>query len=360
MSSPDSQLPVLATPAATPEISSAPPLKPTHKQTSAKSHLAAGFISGLTSSVLLQPLDLLKTRIQQQSTITSSTSSALSSSATVNTKKSLRQTIKEIDSVFALWRGTSVSAIRTSVGSALYLTTLNITRTYLSKTSVSSSKSSTTSSTLPKLTMYGNLASGAIVRGAVGFITMPITVVKVRYESSLFHYTSMSHAVKDIFSTHGIPGFFKGYGVTFLRDAPNAGLYVLFYEMWKDALSKSATILGVSPEERALLPTRLEAVAKEKPQSTALFGTSTSAVINSGSAVLASGMATGLTGPFDTIKTRVQLDPVRYPTVWSAISRIVGEEGFRGLFDGLSLRLTRKAMSAGIAWCIYEELVKVL
>lgn len=297
------------------------PLNPVIRQKSTKSHLAAGFISGMTSSVLLQPLDLLKTRVQQSKSTT------------------LTSAIKDIDSVRALWRGTLPSAIRTSVGSALYLTTLNATRTYAAKYTARKSGSASTSSALPKLSMQGNLLSGAVVRGLVGIITMPVTVVKVRYESSLFNYSSMMHAVRDIYASHGMAGFFKGWGVTFLRDSPHAGLYVLFYEKSKDFL---CLLVG----------------GNEASQNNRFLNTSTSAFINSTSAVMSAGMATTITGPFDTIKTRIQLDPVKYNTVAKAIRIIIQEEGFKGLFDGLSLRLARKAMSAGISWCIYEELIR--
>lgn len=166
---------------------------------------------------------------------------------------------------------------------------------------------------------------------------MPVTVVKVRYESSIYSYHSLLHAVRDIHLHHGIAGFFKGWGVTFLRDAPNAGLYVLFYEKSKDIMCR---IMG------------------SQSSGTDLLNASTSAVINSTSAVFSAGMATTITGPFDTIKTRVQLDPVKYDSVIKTVRCIIQEEGFKGLFDGLSLRLARKAMSAGISWCIYEELVR--
>jgi solute carrier family 25 protein 38 len=274
-------------------------------------HLYAGFLSGLTSAILLQPLDLIKTRVQQSkgSTITSS--------------------LKEVTSIGSLWRGTIPSALRTSVGSALYFTTLNAVRGSLAHSRVSRGDSSL----LPKLSMHENLLSGAAVRGVVGFVTMPITVIKVRYESSFYKYTSMLHAVKSVYSSHGLGGFFYGYGVTFARDAPYAGLYVLFYEKSKEALNG----LFPSVEKRSV---------------------STAAIINSSSAAFSAGLATTITGPFDTIKTRVQLDPAKYRSFWRAAKLIARHEGFLSLFDGLSLRLTRKAMSAGISWCMYEELVR--
>lgn len=295
------------------------PKKSAVKPKAAKSHLASGFVSGLTSSILLQPLDLLKTRVQQ------------------NKSTTLSAAIRNIDSIKSLWRGTLPSAIRTSVGSALYLTSLNATRSYVARHSKSLTTSQSSSSALPKLSMQGNLLSGALVRGAVGFITMPVTVVKVRYESSMYNYRSMYHAFADIYANHGMGGFFKGWGVTFLRDAPHAGLYVLFYEQSKDILSR---LIGNTNEH------------------TQLLNTSTSAVINSSSAALSAGMATTITGPFDTLKTRVQLDPVKYNSFSTTVRLLIQEEGFKGLFDGLSLRLARKALSAGISWCIYEELIR--
>jgi solute carrier family 25 protein 38 len=34
------------------------------------------------------------------------------------------------------------------------------------------------------------------------------------------------------------------------------------------------------------------------------------------------------------------------------------EEGVRSLFDGLALRMARKAMSSALAWTVYEELTR--
>jgi solute carrier family 25 protein 38 len=289
----------------------------------AASHFYAGFVSGLTSSVLLQPLDLLKTRVQQSK------------------DQTILKTLREISNVKSLWRGTVPSAIRTSCGGALYFTTLNMVRTQIAlfKSGGQGDSDAThvsvkSSSYLPKLAMIENLASGAFVRGAVGFVTMPITMIKVRFESSLYQYTSMASAARNIYELNGISGFFKGYGATFARDAPYAGLYVLFYEKQKEVFNKMF------------------------PTSESTRSSSTAAVINSGSAVSAAALATTITAPFDTVKTRIQLEPSKYRTFASAALMIAKQDGLLGLFDGLSLRLSRKALSSGIGWCIYEELVR--
>lgn len=278
------------------------------------SHLTAGFVGGLASAVLLQPLDLLKTRLQQ------------------SPGSKLMDTVRGLKSPLELWRGTLPSALRTSLGASMYLTCLGRMRASLANYS---QPDRGYSSELPKLSSQANLATGAVARGLVGFITMPITVVKVRFESSLYHYKSLAEVVKALYVEKGTRGFFYGYGVTLTRDAPYAGLYVLFYEQCKDLLNG---LFPAGDSQRTI---------------------TTSAALNSMSAVSAAIAATTVTSPFDTVKTRVQLNPEKYKSFLTAIRLIMKEESFMSLFSGLSLRLTRKALSSGVSWCIYEELVRL-
>ncbi|CCE62506.1 hypothetical protein TPHA_0C03540 [Tetrapisispora phaffii CBS 4417] len=296
------------------------------KVTRNRTHLLGGFLGGLTSAVALQPLDLLKTRIQQQKTNT------------------LWSVFKSFDSPSQLWRGTLPSALRTSIGSALYLTSLNVMRTTLVKQKSWNHQSqlvTNKSSLLPHLSVYENLLTGAFARGVVGFITMPITVIKVRYESTLYNYKSINDSIKDIYKTDHIKGFFRGLLPTIIRDAPYAGIYVLLYEKAKE----------ITP---SLVPLKLL-----NDRNNGHFSSTTSTLINSSSAILAASLATTITAPFDTIKTRMQLQPNLFPSFLKAGMIIIQKENLRQLFSGLSMRLSRKAMSAGIAWGIYEELIKI-
>jgi solute carrier family 25 protein 38 len=65
-----------------------------------------------------------------------------------------------------------------------------------------------------------------------------------------------------------------------------------------------------------------------------------------------------ISNPFDAVKTRIQLQPEGYRNMVHATRRMVGEEGFRALWDGLALRLSRKALSSALAWTVYEELIR--
>lgn len=40
--------------------------------------------------------------------------------------------------------------------------------------------------------------------------------------------------MRSLVATHGIRGLFQGFAPTAARDAPSAGLYVVFYEELKD------------------------------------------------------------------------------------------------------------------------------
>lgn len=169
---------------------------------------------------------------------------------------------------------------------------------------------------------------------------MPITVIKVRYESNLYAYRSILGATKDILKTEGIRGFFSGFGATAVRDAPYAGLYVLFYEEFKKRMGHIV--------QKVHIPGNPE---------TAMKG-STSASINFGSGVVAAGLATAITNPFDSIKTRIQLQPKQYRNMLQAGRKMVKEDGFKSLLDGLAIRMGRKALSSALAWTMYEELIR--
>jgi solute carrier family 25 protein 38 len=268
--------------------------------------------------VLLQPADLLKTRLQQ---------------ASKTAPHPLLSTLRAITSsprpIAQLWRGTVPSALRTGAGSALYFGGLNALRTRIARINGPSAQGSGTKG----LGRTANLLTGAVARASAGFAMMPITVIKVRFESSLYAYRSLYGAGADILRTGGLKGFFAGFGATAVRDAPYAGLYVLFYEESKRLLS-------------ALKP------AAPGDASTSAVG------VNFASGVLAAGTATALTNPFDAIKTRLQLMPQRYGNMVRAAKMMVRQEGVRSLFDGLALRMGRKAMSSALAWTVYEELIR--
>jgi len=293
-------------------------------------HFLAGLASGVSSAVLLQPADLLKTRVQQ------SHSSSLI--------PVLRSILSGPHPITSLWRGTAPSALRTGFGSALYFTSLSSLRQLLANNAAGQQRSSSlnspdgvlpngnSSSVLPKLSNTQNLLTGATARVFAGFVLMPVTVIKVRYESDFYAYKSLLSATRSIYAQEGLNGFFSGFGATAVRDAPYAGLYVLFYEASKSRLSRAFT----------------------RADGTSAIA---AAPINAASGVFAAGLATGITNPFDAVKTRLQLMPRKYGNMAKATRLMLQEDGIQSFFHGLGLRMARKAISSALAWTVYEELI---
>ncbi|KAJ9628038.1 hypothetical protein H2203_003260 [Taxawa tesnikishii (nom. ined.)] len=144
----------------------------------------------------------------------------------------------------------------------------------------------------------------------------------------------------------GDTGFFAGFGATAVRDAPYAGLYVLFYEQAKTRLSGLAHLTAQKDTGMG--------VAEVTGSSSA----TTAAAINFASGTMAAVGATSVTNPFDAIKTRLQLMPARYGNMIKAARIMLLEDGFRSFFDGLALRMGRKAISSALAWTVYEEIIR--
>ncbi|KAK6212995.1 hypothetical protein QIS74_08997 [Colletotrichum tabaci] len=266
-------------------------------------HFVAGLGSGVASAVLLQPLDLLKTRVQQ--------------SGHGSLMSYLRDVVAAPNKIQTLWRGTVPSALRTGFGSALYFTSLNSIREHVAQSHLLGQDAANRmahSSSLPTLTPTANLMAGAGARTFAGFVLMPLTVIKVRYESNLYSYQSLVGASSDIYRTNGLRGFFAGFGATAVRDAPYAGMYVLFYELLKKRLSGLSVDSG---GQSSNYPVTIK--------------TSQATLVNFSSAIMAGAACSVVSNPFDAVKTRIQLQPAIYRNMYQACRKMKSDEFGVGL-----------------------------
>lgn len=128
-----------------------------------------------------------------------------------------------------LWRGTVPTILRNVPGVSIYFYSLSWIRQSLIPQTTRASRSS-------KYVTLVNVSAGMLARAGAGFILMPISVIKVRFESNLYNYKSLAEASADIFKKEGGRGFFSGFGTTALRDAPYAGIHLALYEGAKSLL----------------------------------------------------------------------------------------------------------------------------
>jgi len=149
----------------------------------------------------------------------------------------------------------------------------------------------------------------------------------------MYAYTSLRSAFTSI-ARGGPSELFRGFSATSMRDAPYAGIFMVFYE-------------GLKRRASSVIPTNSH---------------SETAMLHSLCGATASGFATVATHPFDVIKTKLQVRSrdQKYRGFLSTVRAIWVDRGAMGYLDGVSLRLGRKVVSAGIGWGIYEFLLVVM
>ncbi|KAJ2766657.1 hypothetical protein IWQ56_003636 [Coemansia nantahalensis] len=284
-------------------------------------HLGAGALSGMTSCVLLQPFDLVKTRVQQsQAALAGGQRGA---GVVVGAVRSVLAT----EGVLGLWRGTVASLMRNAPGTSLYFYFLSHTRAAC----LAAERRVLGDSSRATLAPTSNMLVGASSRALAGFLLMPGTVLKVHCESSLYKYAGIAPAIRQIWRAGGVRGFFVGAVPTAIRDAPYAGLYFVLYEAIKSRERAMAQARGV------LLP-------------------ETTVTMVAG---VAGGLsASYLTQPFDMVKTRMQLRPQEYRSVAQSFAKIYREEALAGFFRGISLRVLRKGIQASLVFTLYEWVLR--
>ncbi|XP_033630119.1 mitochondrial glycine transporter A-like [Asterias rubens] len=262
----------------------------------------AGSLSGTCSTVLLQPLDLVKTRIQ-------------SPAALEHSHRGIFYTISSVvrhEKILGLWRGVIPSVSRTVPGVGLYFCSLHTLKTKLGWTDPNP---------LQAITL------GMLARCVAGGMMLPVTVVKTRYESEAYQYKTVRGALKSIYNTEGTKGLFSGMAATLLRDAPFSGIYLLFYTQTKKAIPPDM----ITPH---MMPT-----------------------INFSSGLLAGVLASAVTQPADVIKTHMQLYPQKHKKVMATVQYVIKKSGVNGLFRGMLPRCLRRTLMASLAWTVYEQVI---
>jgi len=288
----------------------------------------AGSFSGTCSTVLFQPLDLVKTRIQNHQSSVSNTSSTASSAATINKKPGMYQIARHVlatERLPGLWRGIMPSITRTVPGVGLYFGSL-----HWLKSGFGDQKPSAIQCVL----------LGMTARSFAATVMIPITVIKTRYESGLFNYTRMSSALVQIYRQEGIRGLSCGLLPTIVRDAPYSGLYLMFYTQLKQNFVPTCrNMLGLKDD----------------------FGDNKGALqaaTHFSCGMLAGLLASLVTHPADVVKTKMQINPEAYRSIVHASQKILADAGPRGFLIGFAPRMLRRALMSSFAWTIYEEIMR--
>ncbi|KAG8235533.1 hypothetical protein J437_LFUL013495 [Ladona fulva] len=272
-----------------------------------KSFLAGSF-SGTFSTIVFQPLDLVKTRLQ------SPVNSPVRGNQTAS-MIAIFGNILEKERISGLWRGMTPSIARVVPGVGLYFSSLHWLRSYV--------------------TGPGNepgpleaVFLGMAARSISGVCLIPITVIKTRFESGVYNYGGMGQALCSIYRNEGVRGLCCGLLPTLFRDAPFSGLYLMFYTQTKAAVPSDVMNSGNKP------------------------------AIHFSCGVIAGLFASAVTQPADVLKTKMQLYPDKFTGIQDVVIYVYKKYGVRGYFKGIVPRMLRRTLMAAMAWTIYERVTE--
>lgn len=282
--------------------------------------ILSGAISGSFSSIVFQPLEFIKTKLQQPE---------FAQNARLTTKNRninliIQSTMLDSNNQIRLlngqkfWTGLTPSLLRAVPGAAFYFASID----YLRNTSILSHSESGGPNQL-----LHSLLIGVLSRSMADVATHPLNLVKTRYESENFNYKSILNALKSIFRQEGARGLFKGLVPTLIRDISYSGTYYPLYTKTKALVRDSGHF--------------------SKDQESAYFAIC---------ALISSTLTCALTQPPDMVRSYMQLSSKVDKNFLNSVKEIYTINGFKGFFAGFLPRSARKILMSVFSWTLYEKL----
>lgn len=241
------------------------------------------------------------------------------------------------EGVARLWRGTNASLALAIPTVGIYLPCYDIFRNYLE---------GFLGQNIPSLTPYAPLLAGSLARSLACTICYPIELAKTRMQAfkeinngkkppgvmkTLVELLSQVKSTNGLNNLQNSRALWTGLGAQLARDVPYSAI------CWST----------LEPLRRKLL-----SLTDDRSNALAVFGANFSAGFVAGS------IAAAATCPLDVAKTRRQIekDPAR---AWSMTTRqtlmqVYRDGGMKGLFTGVGPRVARAGPSVGIVVSFYE------
>jgi solute carrier family 25 (mitochondrial folate transporter), member 32 len=314
-------------------------LTPVHTKKKANTfqHLISGMTAGIVTTVCLHPLDLIKTRFQVYE---GNIGRAHKKAKYRSTWHGLR-TIVYNEGVSALYQGISPAIFGSGSSWGLYF--------FFYETYKKQNKFLLDGNNFYNNKTFLNLCSSTQAGVTTVFITNPIWLVKTRMQvqdKSLHNaanevggtstrqtfYRSMPHAFKTIVQEEGFFALYRGLLPALFLVSHGVIQFVVYEELKTIATNDGTAKLGL------VEPLWMGAMSKT--------------------------IASTATYPWQTIKSRIQqrqkLNAKPYNGMIDCGTRIIKNEGIRGLYKGLAPNLIRIAPSAAITFFTYENVKEYL
>mmetsp|Transcript_7428 Transcript_7428/g.9907 ORF Transcript_7428/g.9907 Transcript_7428/m.9907 type:complete len:323 (+) Transcript_7428:179-1147(+) len=264
---------------------------------SAQDKLMVGAGAGIIGTIFAFPLDTVKTRLQ---------SSGMGSLSTV-----LRDIVTK-QGPFGFYRGLGTTLIGVVPEKALQLGSNEICRDALKKADGT-------------IDFHNQLLAAAVGGFCQSLIATPVELIKIRMQNQALQPPSERMHPLEIIRSLGLRGMYNGFGACFMRDVHFALLCFPMFSTMKSMATDS------------------------KGQISNLW------LITTG--VLSGAIGSGLTTPFDVVKTRMQMAHCSKPhrNAVDIFLWILKKDGLGGLYKGLGQRMPMAGTKIGCVLFAFEK-----
>ncbi|XP_036140109.1 calcium-binding mitochondrial carrier protein Aralar1 isoform X4 [Monomorium pharaonis] len=271
-----------------------------------------GSIGGAVGATAVYPIDLVKTRMQNQRT-----GSFIGELMYRNSFDCCKKVIRH-EGFFGLYRGLMPQLMGVAPEKAIKLTVNDFVRDkFMDKNG--------------NLQLYGEIISGGCAGGSQVIFTNPLEIVKIRLQVAGEIAGGSKVRAWTVVKELGLFGLYKGARACFLRDVPFSAIYFPMYAHTKARLADEGG-----------------------------YNTPLSLLV---SGAIAGVPAAALVTPADVIKTRLQVVAREGQTTYNGLldcaKKIYKEEGARAFWKGATARVFRSSPQFGVTLFTYELLQRL-
>ncbi|KAJ3297930.1 mitochondrial aspartate-glutamate transporter agc1 [Blyttiomyces sp. JEL0837] len=284
-------------------------------------NFALGSVAGAIGATFVYPIDLVKTRMQNQR------AKVVGELLYKNSIDCFKKVVKN-EGVKGLYSGLLPQLLGVAPEKAIKLTMNDLVRNHMTDP---------VTKTIP---LYGEILAGCVAGGSQVIFTNPLEIVKIRLQvqgeaAAKGSLDVPKRSALSIVRSLGLVGLYKGAAACLLRDIPFSGIYFPVYAHLKSDL------FGEKRNGKKLAIWELLVAG-----------------------ALAGMPAAYLVTPADVIKTRLQVaarkGETTYHGLMDAASKIMKEEGITAFFKGGVARVLRSSPQFGVTLAAYELLHTML
>lgn len=265
-------------------------------------NIIISFFSTAIARTIFHPIDTLKTRLQ----FGIISSKSLFASSARNAESALGGSLTARFGGLKLWKGLGVTLALSCPAGAVYLTSYDVLKSALTKAYPTSN------------TFLLHSAAGAGAEGIASILFTPMDVLKQKM-MTIKKDSSTWKTIVDLYQSHGIRAFYRGFLLTQLVFVPFSATYFSVYEKSKSYYT-----------QKAILDTPAQ------------FACS----------FFAAAIASMITNPLDVIKCRIQI--LTNVSTRQVIRDLYKEAGVKAFAKGLTARIIWAAPSMSLSVAIWE------